>query len=433
MTDTPTVPASGRHRRRGRVVVTSVVVGAVVLAASGITWVALTLRAEFADSNGAPAEVVVATWMRNNNMSTLTAQLENVYYTYVDKPKVGGVPTISADISAGQALESARPSPSARAGIAATVTPSPPVRTHLDPPATIVSPVTPAEPKEGVWQPVGTLVNGIPAVYVTRVRADTVHTSYYASMMWIDTMLAKAMFVPGYEEPGGPNPYNGALPQQYWPDVLANVNGAFRLDDSQGGYYYQGTMVRPLVDGRASAVIYKDGTVTIGKWGTDVSMTPDVDVVRQNLKLIVDGGQSKVSSPSDNVVWGATTDKESLAWRAAMGQRPDGSIVYIGSPYLSAQGLADSLVAAGVQNAMVLDMNNWWTAGFYFEHDADGKPVCHKLDPAIQEGCDRFLKAYKRDSFQFLAAPQAVSSPSASPMATSPAPTVTPQPVLLAP
>jgi hypothetical protein len=307
------------------------------------------------------------------------------------------------------------------------------VRTHLDPPATIVSPVTPAEPKEGVWQPVGTLVNGVPAVYVTRVRADTVHTSYYASMMWIDTMLAKAMFVPGYEEPGGPNPYNGALPQQYWPDVLANVNGAFRLDDSQGGYYYQGTMVRPLVDGRASAVIYKDGTVTIGKWGRDVSMTPDVDVVRQNLKLIVDGGQSKVSSPSDNVVWGATTDKESLAWRAAMGQRADGSIVYIGSPYLSAQGLADSLVAAGVQNAMVLDMNNWWTAGFYFEHDEAGKPVCHKLDPAIQEGCDRFLKAYKRDSFQFLAAPQAVSSPSASPMATSPAPTVTPQPVLLAP
>jgi hypothetical protein len=416
----------------------SLIVAVVVVLASALTWVALTLRAEFADSNGAPPMVVVATWMRNNNMSTLTAQLEDVYYTYVDKPKVGGVPTISADIGEGQGLQSASPSPSARSGTAASSAPSPAAPTHLEPPATIVSPVTPAEPKEGVWQPVGTLVDGVPAVYVTRVRADNVHTSYYASLMWIDTMLAKAMFVPGYEEPGGPNPYDGALPQQYWPDVLANVNGAFRLDDSQGGYYYQGTMVRPLVDGRASAVIYKDGTVTIGKWGRDVSMTPEVDVVRQNLNLIVDGGKSKVSSPSDNVVWGATTDKESLAWRAAMGQRADGSLVYVGSPYLSAQGLADTLVAAGVQKAIVLDMNNWWTAGFYFEHDAEGTPVCHKLDPAIQEGCDRFLKPYKRDSFQFLAAPSAMpmsatpTSGAAAPSA-SPTPSATSQPLLLAP
>jgi hypothetical protein len=260
--------------------------------------------------------------------------------------------------------------------------------------------------------------------------------------MWIDTMLAKTMFVPGYQEPGGPNPYDGALPQQYWPDVLANVNGAFRLDDTQGGYYYQGTTVRPLVDGRASAVIYKDGTIKIGKWGRDLTMSPDVDVVRQNLNLIVDGGQSKVSSASDNVVWGATTDKESLAWRAALGQRADGSIVYVGSPYLSAQGLANSLVGAGVQQAMVLDMNNWWTAGFYFMHDAAGNPVCRKLDPAIQEGCDRFLKTYKRDSFQFLAAAQGVpfggtTSPSISPTAASTAASATPsgtsQPVLLAP
>jgi hypothetical protein len=51
---------------------------------------------------------------------------------------------------------------------------------------------------------------------------------------------------------------------------------------------------------------------------------------------------------------------------------------------------------------MVLDMNNWWVAGFYFSRDARGAPVCHKLDPAIQEGCDRLLQPYKRDSFQFV-------------------------------
>ena len=406
---------------------------AVVILVGG--WAALTLRAEFADANGAPAIVVVATWMRNNNMTWLTAKLEDVYYTYVDKPQVGGVPTVSADLSTDDAggdvqldgpatSSSPAASPDASSSGAASATPAPSAsdsgmpttpsgapspgteRAHLTPPDTLVSPVSPAQPKEGVWQPVGTRVDGIPAVYVTRVRADDVHTSYYASVMWIDTLLAKAMFVPGYQEPGGPNPYNGALPKDDWATLLANVNGAFRLDDTQGGYYYQGTMVRPLVNGKASTVIYKDGSIRVGKWGRDLQMTPDVDVVRQNLNLIVDHGQSKVSSPADNVVWGATTDKESLAWRAAMGQRADGSIVYVGSPYLSAQGLADTLVRAGVQRAMVLDMNNWWTAGFYFKHDASGAPVCRKLDPAIQEGCDRFLKPYKRDSFHFLAVPE---------------------------
>jgi hypothetical protein len=162
-----------------------------------------------------------------------------------------------------------------------------------------------------------------------------------------------------------------------------------------------------LVAGKASTVIYKDGSVKVGKWGRDVKMTADVDVVRQNLNLIVDGGKSKVSNGADNVVWGATTDKESLAWRAAIGQRADGSIIYVGSPYLSADGLANTLVAAGVERAMVLDMNNWWTAGFYFRHAKDGTPLCRKLDPAIQENCDRFLKTYKRDSFQFLTRPSA--------------------------
>ena len=63
------------------------------------------------------------------------------------------------------------------------------------------------------------------------------------------------------------------------------------------------------------------------------------------------------------------------------------------------------MVNAGVKRAMVLDMNNWWVAGFYFRHASNGDPICAKLDPNIQEGCSRFLKRYKRDSFDFVARP----------------------------
>jgi Phosphodiester glycosidase len=259
-------------------------------------------------------------------------------------------------------------------------------------------------PGEGVWQPVGSLVDGLPAVYVTRVRPDSVHTSVLASLMWIDTDLTKSLLVPGYLEPGGPSPSQGALPTSLWPSVLANFNGGFRSADSRGGYFYQGDTVKPLVKSRASAVITKDGHLQIGAWGRDVRMTPTVSVVLQNLDLIVDGGRSMVA-PGDNFQWGATTHGESFAWRSALGQRADGSLVYIGSPGLSAQTMASTLVNAGVVRAMVLDMNNWWVAGFYFTHSTTGAPVCAKLDPNIAEGCNRFLARYKRDSFQILAAP----------------------------
>ena len=412
-------PSRGRHGRPRRA--GAAIAAIITVLVTVVLWVAAflggwTFQRTVAQSNGEPAAVLVATWMRDNGMGPIVAQLENVYYRYVSPPEVGGTPTVSADITAeddaGLASPSAAPAatPSASASTASTAPTAPSATarasaSHLMPPPPITSPVSQPEPKEGQWQPVGSRVGGIPAMYVTRVRADDVHTKYYASVLWIDTTLAKAMYVPGSLEPsGGPNPFDGALPKEFWPQVLANVNGPFRLEDSMGGYAYDGQVIKPLVKGKATTVVFRDGSIRIGKWGRDFSeLTPDMMSVRQNLNLIVDRGQSKVSSPTDNVVWGATTDKESLAWRAALGQRPDGSIVYVGSPFLSAEGLADTLVRAGVERAMVLDMNNWWTAGFYFRHKPDGTPLCRKLDPAIQEGCDRFLKPYKRDSYHFLA------------------------------
>lgn len=415
----PSEPGRHRRPRRAGSTVTTIVTIIVTIALWTLAFLGgWTFQATVAASNGEPKEVLVATWMRDNHMGWAVAQLENLYYRYVVPPEVGGEPTVSADISAednaGIDEPSAEPAASAvpstasspEPGASASAVPSSsPQPAHLTPPPPIISPVDQPEPKEGEWQPVASKVGGVKAVYVTRVRADKVHTKYYASVMWIDTKLTKAMFIPGYEEPaGGPNPFNGALPEEFWPIVLANFNGAFRLEDTMAGYAYDGKVIKPLVKGKGTTVVYRDGSIKVGKWGRDFpQLTDDMMAVRQNLNLIVDKGESKVTSASDNVVWGATTDKESLAWRAAIGQRDDGSIVYVGSPYLSAQGLADTLVGAGVQEAMVLDMNNWWTAGFYFRHKKDGTPLCRKLDPQIQEGCDRFLKPYKRDSFQFLA------------------------------
>ena len=58
-------------------------------------------------------------------------------------------------------------------------------------------------------------------------------------------------------------------------------------------------------------MITKDGTPTVGQWGRDVQMTPDTMAVRQNLDLIVDGGQPSPAS--------TTTPTGSGARRSATG------------------------------------------------------------------------------------------------------------------
>jgi len=369
-----------------------------VIVLTGI-WFTATFVPYIRDSQGEPTSVLLATWGRDHGLGTVVAAAEDFYYAHFDTTPIGGKPTESANFGGDPSS-----APSASAGSGPTPSKSPaPTRAHLNPPPTLVSPVKDgALPDEGVWQPVASKVDGIHAIYATRVRPDAIHTSVLASLMWIDTKLAKTMYVPGYLEPGGPNPFDGGLPQKFWPDVLANTNGAFRIQDSQGGYIYNGKTVVPMVNGQATLTIDSAGHMTVGKWGSDIDPNGDVVVARQNLALIIDHGQSRVQS-GDGFRWGATTHGESAAWRSAIGERADGSLVYIGSPGLTAQAMADTLISAGVQRAMVLDMNNWWVAGFYFKHDASGQPLCHKLDPNIQEGCDRFLNRYKRDSLQFLA------------------------------
>ena len=63
------------------------------------------------------------------------------------------------------------------------------------------------------------------------------------------------------------------------------------MDSARGGVWIDGQEVKPLVDGAASFVIKKDGSASVGKWGRDFVMGPDIQAVRQNLELLVDNHQ----------------------------------------------------------------------------------------------------------------------------------------------
>ena len=285
-----------------------------------------------------------AEWVRDHGGSQLVARAENLWYSH-HQPPVGGRPKAGLIPKASSA---AAPRPSVKAPA------------HLPVPDAIVPIASPPLPGEGLWHPAGRVVDGVPTMYQAFLRPDPVHTSLVAGVAWMDTKLLKASLYSGsYIPGGGPWALTAPIGTGAAATVTAAFNSGFRLKDSQGGYYTQGRMVAPLRDGAASAVIYRNGRITVGQWGRDVSMTSDVVAVRQNLSLIVDGG-APVAGLSYSAAWGGTIGNRIYVWRSGLGVTADGALVYVGGPGLDVPSLAGLLVRAGAIRAMELDINTDW-------------------------------------------------------------------------
>jgi hypothetical protein len=192
-----------------------------------------------------------------------------------------------------------------------------------------------------------------------------------AGIAWMDTKLLSGQLYSGSKSPGG-GPYQFTAPVQpaQAATLVAAFNGGFLIRDAQGGYYTEGRTIYPLVNGAASLVVYANGTVTVGAWGTDVTMTPDVVAVRQNLVPLVAGGQPTAQALSpDWPYWGATCSATSCGqglpgienqWRSAVGVTSDGALVYVAGPALAPAQLAGLLAGAGAVRGMELDINPSW-------------------------------------------------------------------------
>ena len=339
-------PAAPRHQRlptvvywRRRAIVTLSVVTLVVLVYLGGTLAFALNNPTYGVSYMARA----AEWGRQHGMGTIITWVESEYYR-LNPPKVGG-------------------SPSAGSFGTGKVAVNVPVAGHLPAPLTISTPAGKPLPGEGVWHVAGrTTANGVPAMYEAFVRPNALNTSYVVGVAWMDPTLLKAQlysgsFIPG----GGPYKFSAPISPSASRNLVAAFNAGFRMQDANGGYYTQGKTIIPLRQGAASVVIFKDGTMTVAKWGRDVTMSNQIESVRQNLDLIVDNGKPVAGLNSPNAIkWGKTLGGTFNVWRSGLGVTKDGAIIYVGGPSLSIADLANVLVRAGAVRGMELDINTDW-------------------------------------------------------------------------
>ncbi|HWE65802.1 MAG TPA: phosphodiester glycosidase family protein [Acidimicrobiales bacterium] len=312
-----------------------------------IIWTALTLGGALTNpALGSSFSARFAEWARGHGGASIVNWVEAEWYSH-HAPAVGGKPPAGAIVV---------PKKSATV----TVTGAGPA--HLPTPAPMQPFATPVIPGEGQWSPAGRLVGGIPAVYETTLRPDAVHTSEVVGVAWMDTKLLKATLYSGSQIPGG-GPYSHTAPilPSASDSLVAAFNAGFLMSGANGGYYTDGRTVVPLRTGAASFVIYRNGTAKVGQWGRDVSMTPQVVSVRQNLDLLVDRGQPVSGlNATDTSQWGTTLGGAIYVWRSGIGITADGALVYVGGPGLNITDLANLLARAGAVRGMELDINTDW-------------------------------------------------------------------------
>ena len=144
------------------------------------------------------------------------------------------------------------------------------------------------------------------------------------------------------------------------PLLLAAFNGGFKASAGAGGTMVDGQSVVPLVDGLASFVVDTDGTGHVGVWGQSLP-TPGEHVwsVRQNLLPLVSGSQPSARAHQVSA-WGSTLGGRSAVARSAIGEDPQGNILYAGAMSALPIDMADALIAAGATTAMELDINPEW-------------------------------------------------------------------------
>ncbi len=323
-----------RRRRIRAAILASLVVFFIVVCSSLIP-------ALFNPSYGASLSSRAAEWARGHGLGAVVNMVETEWYK-LNPPKVGGKPP--AGSFTGPTL------------------PTRSIPQALHAPSRLHSPAGAWLPGEGVWHPAGRMVDGVPAILTTTVRPDALHTSYVVGVAWMDTRLLRAQLYSGSGIPGGgPFTHMAPITTTASRTLDAAFNGGFRTQDANGGYYTDHRAIVPLRPGAASLVVYRDGSATVGAWGSQVAMSSSVTSVRQNLDLIVNNGRSVPGLlANDNSQWGATLGGAFDVWRSGIGVTRNGALVYVGGPSLAITSLANLLVDAGAVRGMELDINTDW-------------------------------------------------------------------------
>ncbi len=291
---------------------------------------------------------------------------------------------------------------------------------------------SPALQGEGVWESSGSPRDnqGRPIVYKTFYRPSVDFPNAVVYMMVIDMNLTFMRYYVGSQEPAAQRG-NSEVENNMRAKILAVTNAMWMQRHSKGaGAIFRGRPVYPMIDGMASLLVYKDGSVDIREWSDDIPV-PLIQDARQLSYLIVKDGMVVQSvlrrgRLEDSeiglgfLLGGGGKDQDGkhfwfVAHRSAFGIRKDGNLVFAIGHHIGSKDLAKALVLAGCERGMHADANPDNIVANLYIRDTFGNMVRKaKLSPEqANYTLNRYDDSYTKDFFAFFlkdAAPSAGST-----------------------
>lgn len=278
---------------------------------------------------------------------------------------------------------------------------------------------------EGVWTCAVSPMDakGRPIIYRTSYRPSVEFPNAIAHMMVMDMRSLTMKYYVGSQEPGAKVAFSSVEPKEK-DRLIAITNAMWMQRHSRGaGAIFRGKQIYPMVNGMATLIIYKDGSVDIREWSSDIPARLVQDA-RQLRHLIVKEGMVvkrvlKDGKMEDSEIGlgfllahgGRNVDgkhKWFVAHRSAFGIRPDGALVFAVGHHVGSKDLAKALVLAGCERGMHGDANPHNIVGNIYLRDSNGRFVKKvKLSPEqTKYSLKRYDDGYTKDFFGFFLKPQ---------------------------
>ena len=251
---------------------------------------------------------------------------------------------------------------------------------------------------EGVWEKIAGS-----DLFTTHIRTDPERLYSVVNLVYIPIKNISIAAVAGTKYPGGTlgKPGLGMIPVnvQKSGNLLAAFNGGFQERDGHYGMYSDGVTYVPLRMGLGTLFIYKNGKVGLSLYDGK-PLAPDVLTARQNGPFLVENNiTSKITSEGIDL-WAGTASGGYVTWRSGIGITKDGDLIYAVGPSLTPTSLADALRLAGSQNAMQLDVNDFWVRFMVYSWNSKNKSYSYSpLIKGLADGGSQFLHGYEKDFF----------------------------------
>jgi hypothetical protein len=253
-------------------------------------------------------------------------------------------------------------------------------------------------PGEGVWHRTGPLVDGGPPVLVTSYRPSVAYPSIVAYVLWIDHTRTDLAYYPGrYEPPSAVDRGPMMVPVDRRYRLLATFNSGFTHTDTNNGSAVNGHTNEPLIDGNATLVGYRNGTVNIVKWSGGPMAPSNIAWARQSLTPILwDGKLNPLLDTNPNSVqWGYTLGGVTFTPRTAVGIDSHGNVMFVVVSEATVISLAQVLQHIGAVRGMEFDINPEWHTLITYSHKHGLDPTM--VEPQVMQSPNRYLTPDDRD------------------------------------